>query len=216
VNRQERVHPIFYHNEQQKRLAEASRDREGPIYTAIVPQVQFCLAQAYHQKYRLQQVPALLRELRAIYPPDDEFAHATAAARVNGYPGGYGSLAALQAGLEDVGLSPAARQNVLDLASAIDGQSTCEVMPTFTWSPAGEAQSYAIQVDTDPDFPSPGIDTTTPATEYTHPAPLPFKTFYWRVRTTNLCGTSSWSPAWTVTYTACRWVYLPVVVKSGP
>jgi len=114
---------VFYHNQEQKRLAEASRDREAasrgsPIYTEIVPFVKFYLAETYHQKYRLQQVPALLREFRSIYPQDDEFVYSTAAARVNGYLGGYGTLAALQAGIEYLGLSPAAQQKLLDLVSA--------------------------------------------------------------------------------------------------
>ena len=114
---------VFYHSQEQKRLAEASRDREAairesPIYTEIVPFAKFYLAETYHQKYRLQQVPDLLREFRAIYPRDDEFIYSTAAARVNGYLGGYGTLAALQGGIEGLGLSPAARQQLLDLVSA--------------------------------------------------------------------------------------------------
>jgi len=114
---------IFYHNQEQKRLAEASRDRQAaglgsPIYTEIVPFIKFHLAETYHQKYRLQQVPALLREFRAIYPQDDEFVDSTAVARVNGYLGGYGTLAALQAGIDDLGLSPAVQQKLLELASA--------------------------------------------------------------------------------------------------
>jgi peptide-methionine (S)-S-oxide reductase len=114
---------IFYHNEEQKRLAEASRDREAagrgsPIYTEIVPFAQFYLAEAYHQKYQLQQIPALLRELRAIYPRDGDWIDSTAAARINGYLAGYGSLAELRAGIEDLGLSPVAQQKLLDLVSA--------------------------------------------------------------------------------------------------
>jgi len=114
---------VFYHNQEQKQLAEASRDRETasrgePIYTEILPFDQFTLAETYHQKYRLQQVPALVNELRAIYPLDDEFIDSTAAARVNGYLGGYGTLAALQADLEDLGLSQEAQQILLDWVSA--------------------------------------------------------------------------------------------------
>lgn len=113
---------IFYHNQEQRRLAEASRDREAtrrgsPIYTEMVPFAEFYLAEAYHQKYQLQQVPALLREFRALYPRDEEFIDSTAAARVNGYLGGYGTPAALQADIEDLGLSLAAQQKLLDLVS---------------------------------------------------------------------------------------------------
>ena len=114
---------IFYHNQEQKELAEASLDREAarrgdPIYTEIVPFEQFTLAETYHQKYRLQQAPALLRAFREIYPQDEEFINATAAARVNGYLGGYGALAELEEVIADLGLSPAAREQLLDLVSA--------------------------------------------------------------------------------------------------
>jgi peptide-methionine (S)-S-oxide reductase len=114
---------IFYHNQEQKRLAEASRDREAdrrgsPIYTEIIPFTEFYLAEAYHQKYRLQQAPDLLAELRAIYPADDEFVNSTAVARVNGYLGGHGTLTGLQAEIDDLGLSPAAQEKLLELVSA--------------------------------------------------------------------------------------------------
>ncbi len=47
---------IFYHDDEQKKLAEASKQRlldEGiqPIYTQIVPADHFWLAEAYHQNY---------------------------------------------------------------------------------------------------------------------------------------------------------------------
>jgi peptide-methionine (S)-S-oxide reductase len=109
---------IFYHDEEQKRLAEQSRDREAasygkPIYTEIIPFSEFYLAEAYHQKYYLQQSPDLLQELRAIYPDDEGFVNSTAVARVNGYAGGNGTFATLQAEIDDLGLSPAVRQKLL-------------------------------------------------------------------------------------------------------
>jgi peptide-methionine (S)-S-oxide reductase len=114
---------IFYHNEEQKQAAEASRDHEAarlgvPIYTEIVPYSKFTLAEEYHQKYRLQQEPDLLEEFRAIYPYDEDFINSTAVARVNGYLGGNGSLEALLAEIDDLGLSSAAQERLLGMVSA--------------------------------------------------------------------------------------------------
>jgi peptide-methionine (S)-S-oxide reductase len=114
---------ILYHNEEQRRLAEASRDRQvaelgKPLFTEIIPYTEFYLAEDYHQKYRLQGERDLLEELRAIFPDDRDFINSTAVARVNGYLGGNGSLAQLQAEIGRLGLSPAAQEKLLDLVSA--------------------------------------------------------------------------------------------------
>src|SRR5512139_3348159 len=59
---------IFYQDEEQKRLAIETRDREEErrgtkIHTQILPYSRFHLAEAYHQKYHLQQEGRLMREL---------------------------------------------------------------------------------------------------------------------------------------------------------
>jgi peptide-methionine (S)-S-oxide reductase len=113
---------IFYHDEEQRRMAEASLEREAdrrgkPIFTEIIPFSEFYLAEAYHQKYRLQLEPDLLQEFRAIYPDDEDFVNSTAVARVNGYVGGNGTLAALQAEIESLGLSPASQEKLLRILS---------------------------------------------------------------------------------------------------
>ena len=103
-------------------MAEASLEREAdrrgkPIFTEIIPFSEFYLAEAYHQKYRLQLEPDLLQEFRAIYPDDEDFVNSTAVARVNGYVGGNGTLAALQAEIESLGLSPASQEKLLRILS---------------------------------------------------------------------------------------------------
>ena len=103
---------IFYHDEVQRRLAERTRERESerihrPIATEILPAGEFYPAEGYHQKFALQGDSALARELRAVYPGDIDFAASTAAARLNGYVAGYGSLRQLEAEMESLGLSEA-------------------------------------------------------------------------------------------------------------
>ena len=57
---------VFYHNEEQKRLALATRDREAarrgsPVTTQILPATEFWLAEDYHQKYMLRRRSNLMR-----------------------------------------------------------------------------------------------------------------------------------------------------------
>ena len=116
---------VFYHNDEQKKLAMETRDREaarinGEILTEIVPASEFYLAEAYHQKYRLRQVPDLMEEFRVMYPDDEDLVDSTAAARVNGYLGSYGTFEALQAEISGLGLSLAGSQRLLDIVRALD------------------------------------------------------------------------------------------------
>jgi methionine-S-sulfoxide reductase len=117
---------IFYHSEEQKRLATETRDREearqgGPIYTEIVPFSKFHMAEDYHQKYRLRQVPELMEEVQAIYADDSDFVNSTAAARLNGYIGGNGTSATLQSELDLLGLSADGSQRLLEVAATCEG-----------------------------------------------------------------------------------------------
>jgi peptide-methionine (S)-S-oxide reductase len=121
---------IFYHNDEQKRLAVESRDREAArkksvIATEIHPYVEFFLAEDYHQKYSLRSERDLVREFTAIYPMEQDFVNSTAAARVNGYLDGYGTLADLQAELPVLGLSAQAGQRLTGIVSKRPGRTGC-------------------------------------------------------------------------------------------
>jgi len=115
---------IFYHNDEQKKLALETKARvaaelKANVLTEIIPASEFYLAEAYHQKYYLQGVPQFKQEFSAIYPDINDFIASTSAARVNGYLGGNGTVASLQAEIESFGLSPEARQKLLDIASSL-------------------------------------------------------------------------------------------------
>jgi len=111
---------VFHHNSEQQRLAVETKQREEArldrtVYTEIIPFSEFHLAEYYHQKYYLQGVPELVKELVAIYPNSGDFIDSTAAARINGYLGGYGTLEALEEQLSSFGLSPAGNEKMLEI-----------------------------------------------------------------------------------------------------
>lgn len=113
---------IFFHSEEQKRLAIETKDSEEArlgrrIFTEIIPFSEFYLAEDYHQKYYLRRESALMEEFSAIYPATEDFIASTAAARINGYVGGYGILATLEEEPSIFGLSEAGIKRLLEIAA---------------------------------------------------------------------------------------------------
>ncbi|HSJ59531.1 MAG TPA: hypothetical protein VLC95_20265, partial [Anaerolineae bacterium] len=99
------------------------------------------------------------------------------------------------------------------LSAPADGSRTPDMTPRFAWSPASGTASYHFQLAAESAFSSPLIDTTTPGAEYTPGRELAPGTYYWRVHTSNSCGTSAWAQAWTLTCLNASYVYLPLVVR---
>ena len=121
---------IFYHNEEQKRLAEESKEQiasglRGIVFTEIVPYTGFTLAEDYHQKYSLQHYPEFMQELRRVYPSNGEFVDSTAAARLNGYLGGEGSYEFLAEELDNLGLSPTLKERLREIVRRRAGSAVC-------------------------------------------------------------------------------------------
>jgi hypothetical protein len=123
---------IFYHNEEQKRLAEESKERvasglRSTVFTEIVPYSGFTLAEDYHQKHSLQHYPEFMQALRRVYPSNREFVDSTAAARLNGYLGGEGSYDALAQELDSLGLSSAMKETLREMVRRRTGSVACPV-----------------------------------------------------------------------------------------
>ncbi len=114
---------LFFQKKKKKKLALESREIEasrikGRIQTEILAASEFYRAEDYHQKYYLRQDRLLMKEFQAMVPSARDFVNSTAAARVNGYLGGYGSGAASKQELDQLGLSEAGRKKLLDAVSS--------------------------------------------------------------------------------------------------
>jgi peptide-methionine (S)-S-oxide reductase len=100
---------IFYHDEEQKTLAEESlqemksKATSKPITTLVLPAEKFFIAEDYHQKYLLQQHGWLISALDI--NPGEELNASHVAARLNGFVGGYGRKADFDAEWQKLGLN---------------------------------------------------------------------------------------------------------------
>ncbi|MFC1933029.1 hypothetical protein ACFLXU_05330 [Chloroflexota bacterium] len=56
-----------------------------------------------------------MKDFNIIYPTTEDLISSTAAARINGYVGGYGTLATLQEQLSSYGLSDSGRNRLLEI-----------------------------------------------------------------------------------------------------
>lgn len=108
---------VFYHNQLQKEIAVASRDRlerqmGTPVKTVIVPLCSFTMAEEYHQKYNLKR-SRLAAELAGLYPDHQDLVDSTAAARLNGYVSGYGSSEQLEREIDSLGINDENARKIL-------------------------------------------------------------------------------------------------------
>jgi hypothetical protein len=111
---------VFYQNEQQRELALASKaaveeEAGSTVRTEIMPLRSFTMAEEYHQKYTLKHNKGLKKEIMRIYPRHQDLVDSTAAARLNGYVGGYGSKDQLSMEIESLGLSDEAEKVLIEM-----------------------------------------------------------------------------------------------------
>jgi len=112
---------IFYHDDQQKKLAEnslksAQAENRSNITTQILPAETFYNAEDYHQKYMLRKHDWLVKALQL---DNQGLINSSIAARINGYVGGYGDESSFNAERSGLGLSEEVGDYVLDEIRAI-------------------------------------------------------------------------------------------------
>lgn len=96
-NKAQYMSAIFYHDEEQRALAEESMTNHQkkvsrPIATKILPAATFYNAEDYHQKYLLRRHSNVFQTLGL---SDRQVVTSSVAARLNGYVNGHGPMADL-------------------------------------------------------------------------------------------------------------------------
>lgn len=109
---------------QQEEALKSFREQEiklgTKLFTEIILLGKFYIAEAYHQKYYLQQVSMLKEELKRSYPDFKGFVDSTAAARVNGYLKGVGSMEQLMQEIDGLGLSDKAKKRLIEIVDSYE------------------------------------------------------------------------------------------------
>jgi peptide-methionine (S)-S-oxide reductase len=127
---------VYYHDEEQKRIAEESRNNlastmKSDIVTRLLPLTAFYLAEDYHQKYRLRNHSALMEEFEIKYPRVEDLISSQSVARVNGYLGGNGTCDQLKSEIYGLGLSESGSKKLLKEVCRRDIEMFCPTKNCF-------------------------------------------------------------------------------------
>ncbi len=86
------------------------------------------------------------------------------------------------------------------LSLPADGATGVVLRPTLSWGASTQGTSYVLEIDDDPLFASIDYSTTTTGNSQAIPSDLESSTtYYWRVRSINLCGTGNDSATFSFT-----------------
>lgn len=112
---------LFFHDDMQKDIASSYIQQQeslfrGKIYTELTPYSGFYRAEDYHQKYYLRISRDLFAELGKYYTTISELTDSTAAARINGYLKGAGSIEELMQEIDSFGLSDKGQKRLIQIA----------------------------------------------------------------------------------------------------
>ena len=89
------------------------------------------------------------------------------------------------------------------------------ITPALSWDAQPSADSYTVEIAADSAFEDVVYAATITSTGHTITQPLAYRNvYYWRVRSTNLCGSGSFSTAQMFITTPLR-LYLPVMFKAS-
>lgn len=81
-----------------------------------------------------------------------------------------------------------------------NGATGVALRPTLQWNASVQGTSYLLEVDDDPGFGSPLLSLPLSGTSQSFPSDLESSTtYYWRVRSTNLCGDGTFSSTFSFT-----------------
>ncbi|KAA9340723.1 LamG-like jellyroll fold domain-containing protein [Adhaeribacter soli] len=86
------------------------------------------------------------------------------------------------------------------LVSPVDLSASASVPPTLVWNASSDAAAYQVQVATTPDFTTKVFEQTGLTATSVQASGLANNTqYFWRVKASNVAGSSNWSAVWSFT-----------------